>query len=84
MIQNRAPNGLSIDVNLALAGLLYDLAYLAGGTPRAFGYKRAALQPGTPAAVVEPSLSLNRVVFRLHASAARCLLAAFTYKVWVN
>ena len=42
MIQNRAPNGLSIDVNLALAGLLYDLAYLAGETPRAFRYKRAA------------------------------------------
>lgn len=31
-----------MDVNLALSGLLYDLAHLAGETPRAFGYKRAA------------------------------------------
>ena len=31
------------DVNLALAGLLFDLAHLAGdNNPRAFGYKRAA------------------------------------------
>ena len=32
----------AVDPNLALAGLLYDLAFLAGETPRAFGYKRAA------------------------------------------
>jgi len=31
-----------MDVNLLLAGLLYDLASLAGDTPRAFGYARAA------------------------------------------
>jgi putative hydrolase len=31
-----------MDVNLELAGLLYDLAHLAGETPRAFGYTRAA------------------------------------------
>jgi histidinol phosphatase-like PHP family hydrolase len=30
------------DVNLDLAGLLYDLAFLAGDTERAFGYTRAA------------------------------------------
>jgi putative hydrolase len=30
------------DVNLQLAGLLLDLAFLAGETPRALGYKRAA------------------------------------------
>jgi putative hydrolase len=30
------------DVNLELAGFLYDLAHLAGESPRAFGYKRAA------------------------------------------
>ena len=30
------------DVNLILGGLLLDLAYLAGETPRAWGYKRAA------------------------------------------
>src|SRR3989442_15033095 len=31
-----------MDVNLSLAGLLFDLAHLAGDTPRAFGYTRAA------------------------------------------
>ena len=31
-----------MDVNLALAGLLYDLAFLAGDSQRAFGYTRAA------------------------------------------
>jgi putative hydrolase len=31
-----------MDVNLSLAGLLFDLAHLAGKTPRAFGYTRAA------------------------------------------
>lgn len=32
-----------MDVNLALAGLLFDLAHVAGeNAPRAFGYKRAA------------------------------------------
>jgi histidinol phosphatase-like PHP family hydrolase len=30
------------DVNLALAGLLLDLAHIAGKTPRALGYRRAA------------------------------------------
>src|SRR5688572_18707149 len=30
------------DVNLELAGFLYDLAHLAGESPRAWGYKRAA------------------------------------------
>lgn len=44
----------SSDPNLALAGLLYDLAFLAGDARRAFGYKRAAKavlridQPITP------------------------------------
>jgi putative hydrolase len=33
---------VATDVNLELAGLLYDLAHLAGSTPRSFGYKRAA------------------------------------------
>jgi histidinol phosphatase-like PHP family hydrolase len=42
MIQNGSTNGPAMDVNLALAGLLYDLAHLAGKTPRAFGYTRAA------------------------------------------
>lgn len=31
-----------MDVNLALGGLLLDLAFLAGDTPKAHGYKRAA------------------------------------------
>jgi len=31
-----------MDVNLSLAGLLFDLAHLAGDTPRALGYTRAA------------------------------------------
>src|SRR3954464_11683090 len=31
-----------MDVNLALAGLLFDLAFVAGETQRAWGYKRAA------------------------------------------
>lgn len=31
-----------MDVNLALAGLLFDLAFLAGENPRAWGYQRAA------------------------------------------
>src|SRR3989442_2361675 len=31
-----------MDVNLSRAGLLVDLAHLAGDTPRAFGYTRAA------------------------------------------
>src|SRR3954468_9834359 len=31
-----------MDVNLALAGLLFDLASVAGETERAWGYKRAA------------------------------------------
>jgi putative hydrolase len=31
-----------MDVNLALAGLLFDLAFLAGESQRAWGYKRAA------------------------------------------
>ena len=31
-----------MDVNLSLAGLLFDLAHLAGETPRAFGYTRTA------------------------------------------
>src|SRR6478609_2455649 len=31
-----------MDVNLALAGLLFDLAFLAGESRRAWGYKRAA------------------------------------------
>jgi len=31
-----------MDVNLSLAGLLFDLAHLAGDTPRALGYRRAA------------------------------------------
>jgi len=31
-----------MDVNLALAGLLFDMAFLAGETQRAWGYKRAA------------------------------------------
>lgn len=31
-----------MDVNLELAGLLYDLAFLAGENQRAWGYKRAA------------------------------------------
>jgi len=31
-----------MDVNLALAGLLFDLAFLAGENQRAWGYKRAA------------------------------------------
>ena len=31
-----------VDVNLALAGLLFDLAFLAGENQRAWGYKRAA------------------------------------------
>jgi putative hydrolase len=31
-----------MDVNLVLAGLLFDLAYLAGENQRAWGYKRAA------------------------------------------
>ena len=31
-----------MDVNLELAGLLYDLAFLAGDSQRSFGYKRAA------------------------------------------
>jgi len=30
------------DVNLALAGLLFDLAFLAGENQRSWGYKRAA------------------------------------------
>ena len=30
------------DVNLSLAGLLLDLAFLAGDSQRAWGYKRAA------------------------------------------
>lgn len=33
---------MTIDVNLELAGLLFDLAHLAGDSPRGFGYKRAA------------------------------------------
>jgi putative hydrolase len=33
---------VTTDVNLELAGLLFDLAHLAGTSPRAFGYKRAA------------------------------------------
>jgi DNA polymerase/3'-5' exonuclease PolX len=31
-----------LDQNLALAGLLLDLAFLAGKTQRAWGYRRAA------------------------------------------
>ena len=31
-----------VDVNLALAGLLFDLAFLAGENQRSWGYKRAA------------------------------------------
>ena len=31
-----------MDTNLALAGLLYDMAFLAGESQRAWGYKRAA------------------------------------------
>src|SRR3954467_13166837 len=31
-----------MDVNLALAGLLFDLAFLAGESQRAWGFKRAA------------------------------------------
>jgi histidinol phosphatase-like PHP family hydrolase len=31
-----------VDVNLVLAGLLFDLAYLAGESQRSWGYKRAA------------------------------------------
>jgi histidinol phosphatase-like PHP family hydrolase len=31
-----------MDVNLALAGLLFDMAFLAGETQRGWGYKRAA------------------------------------------
>src|SRR6187401_2996951 len=31
-----------MDVNLALAGLLFDMAFLAGETQRAWGYTRAA------------------------------------------
>src|SRR5688572_32914575 len=34
---------MTTDVNLALAGLLFDLVHVAGErNPRAFGYKRAA------------------------------------------
>ena len=34
---------IPMDVNLALAGLLFDLAHVAGEKePRGFGYKRAA------------------------------------------
>ena len=33
---------MATDVNLELGGLLYDMAALAGSTPRAMGYKRAA------------------------------------------
>jgi len=35
-------NWRRMDVNLALAGLLFDLAFLAGENQRAWGYKRAA------------------------------------------
>lgn len=33
---------MTVDVNLVLGGLLYDLAHVAGESPRAWGYKRAA------------------------------------------
>jgi putative hydrolase len=33
---------VTTDVNLELAGLLFDLAHLAGESPRGFGYKHAA------------------------------------------
>ena len=33
------------DTNLALGGLLYDMAAISGRSPRAMGYKRADYRP---------------------------------------
>ena len=41
-VKDTPPRRRGGDPNLDLAGLLYDLAFLAGDTQRAFGYKRAA------------------------------------------